>query len=164
MVERHFTATAYVIHEARVLLIPHPKLGKWLPPGGHVELNETPVECALREALEETGLEIEIIPQENIWIDEWNAKSFARPYLCLLENIPAHGIKAAHQHMDFIYLAKPVGGSLLPEAKWFSLEEVEALSQDEMFDETKKTIKHLLKTAFDNSQNNDQTRLANPHL
>lgn len=144
MMEKHFTATAYIIEKARVILIPHPKLGKWLPPGGHVELNETPVECALREALEETGLEIEIIPQENIWIDEWNAKSFERPYLCLLENIPAFGTKKAHQHIDFIYLAKPIGGSLLHEAQWFSLAEVEAMSHDQMFDETKKTIRHLL--------------------
>ncbi len=146
MLEKHFTATAYIIHEAKVLLIPHPKLGKWLPPGGHVELNETPPECACREALEETGLEIEIIPQENIWVDEWNAKSFERPYLCLLENIPAHGAKPAHQHMDFIYLAKPTGGSLSHDAKWFSLEEVETLTDDEMFGETKKTLRHLFLT------------------
>jgi len=56
--EKHFTATTYIIQDGKVLLIPHSKLGKWLPPGGHVELNETPPECAIREALEETGLEI----------------------------------------------------------------------------------------------------------
>jgi 8-oxo-dGTP pyrophosphatase MutT (NUDIX family) len=144
-IEKHFTATAYIIDEGRVLLIPHPKLGKWLPAGGHVELNETPPECARREALEETGLKIELIPQENIWITEWNASSFERPYLCLLENIPAHGDKPAHQHMDFIYVAKPLGGHLVAEARWFSIEEIEALSDDvEIFVETKQTIRHLL--------------------
>ncbi|MGD0664549.1 MAG: NUDIX domain-containing protein [Rhabdochlamydiaceae bacterium] len=142
--EKHFTATTYIIQDGKVLLIPHAKLGKWLPPGGHVELNETPPECAIREALEETGLEIKIIPQENIWIQHWNASSFERPYLCLLENIPAHGEKPAHQHMDFIYLAKPVGGTL-SEGKWFSLQELESFTDDvEIFGETRKTIQHIL--------------------
>lgn len=143
MSEKHFTATAYIIEDEKVLLIPHPKLKKWLPPGGHVELNETPPECAIREALEETGLEIRIIPQENIWIDEWNAKSFLRPYLCLLENIPEHGLKPAHQHMDFIYLAQATGGTLMEGARWFTLQEIDTL-QDDIFDETKKTIRHIL--------------------
>ncbi len=147
MNEKHFTATAYIVENGKVLLIPHPKLKKWLPPGGHVELNETPPECAAREALEETGIEIHIIPQENIWIDEWNAKSFPRPYLCLLENIPEHGTKPAHQHMDFIYLAKPAGGTLMAEARWFSLQEIEVLQDDEeIFGETKKTIRHILES------------------
>lgn len=143
--ERHFTATAYIIHEDKVLLIPHAKLKKWLPPGGHMEANETPPESACLEVFEETGLQIEMIPQENLWVEFWNATSFERPYLCLLENIPAYGPKPAHQHIDFIYLARPIGGELSAEARWFSLAEVEALQDDEeIFKETKKTIRHIL--------------------
>jgi 8-oxo-dGTP pyrophosphatase MutT (NUDIX family) len=149
LIEKHFTATAYIIDGGKVLLIPHPKLKKWLPPGGHVEENETPPECARREALEETGLVIQITSQENLWIDAWNATSFERPYLCLLENIPAHGSKPAHQHMDFIYLARPLSKELLPEARWFSLEEVEALKEEEeIFGETKTTLRHLFSQSF----------------
>ena len=144
--EKHFTATAYIISSGKVLLLFHNKIQKWLPPGGHLERNETPPMAARREVLEETGLEIEWISQENLWIDRWNAKSLERPYLCLLENIPAHGNTPEHQHIDFIYIAKPIGGALLsdPLIRWFSLEEVLSLKPDEeIFLETQETISHL---------------------
>ena len=37
-----------------------PNVGRWVPPGGKVEVNtgESPYACACREANEETGLEI----------------------------------------------------------------------------------------------------------
>ena len=142
---RHFTATAYILDQGKALLLKHPKLGKWLPPGGHIEANETPPECARREALEETGLEIELIRQENLWVDYWNASSIERPYLCLLENIPAHGDKPEHQHIDMIFVAKPIRGALLPGVRWFSWEEIESLADDEeIFKETKATLRHLI--------------------
>jgi 8-oxo-dGTP pyrophosphatase MutT (NUDIX family) len=152
-IEKHFTATAYIVDQGKVLLLMHPKLKKWLPPGGHVELNETPPECAKREALEETGLEIELICQENLWLNFWNASSIERPYLCLLENIPAFGDKPAHQHIDMIYMARPLPKSLqstLPHGvRWFSVEEIERMVDDqEIFAETKTTIRHILSVNF----------------
>ena len=149
--ERQFTATVYIIEQERVLLIRHRKLNKWLPPGGHLDPNETPVEGARREAREETGIEIEFIKQENIWIERWNASSFERPYLCLIEEIPAYKDVAAHQHVDFIYLAKPVGGvekqniNETDGLHWFTLEEVEALKADEeIFVETQECVRCIL--------------------
>ncbi len=149
MIERHFTVTTYIIEEKRTLLLFHLKIQKWLPPGGHLEENETPPECAKREVREETGLEIELIQQENIWVNCWNAASFERPYLCLLENIPPHGAKAAHQHIDLIYIARPIGGMLIQSdlLHWFRLEEALALTKDEeIFGETQQTIQHILTT------------------
>ena len=58
-VVRHFTATAYVVHDGHVALHWHPKVKAWLPPGGHIEENEDPVQAVLRESAareEETGL------------------------------------------------------------------------------------------------------------
>ncbi|MES2344776.1 MAG: NUDIX domain-containing protein [Chlamydiota bacterium] len=148
MIEKHFTVTTYVIDKKKVLLIFHPKHNKWLPPGGHLEPNETPPEGALREVLEETGLEVEIIKQENLWINCRNAVSFERPYLCLLENIPPHNSHPAHQHIDLIYLARPTGNGTLHDshsARWFSLDEALRLETDvETFGDIKQTIQHLL--------------------
>ncbi len=145
MIEKHFTVTTYVVEEGRVLLLFHPKFQKWLPPGGHLELNETPIEGAKREVMEETGIEIEFIRQENVWYAFGHASSFERPYLCLLENIPAHGEKPAHQHIDLIYLARPIGGTLQDAARWFEWKEVEKFVEGkEIFHDVKQTIFHLL--------------------
>ncbi|MCB1085019.1 MAG: NUDIX domain-containing protein [Chlamydiia bacterium] len=146
--KREFTATVYLIEECKVLLLFHPKLKKWLPPGGHVEEGETPPEAARREVYEETGLELEFITDENIVISRWNAKSFERPYMCLIEEIPPHKDQPAHQHLDFIYLARPTRGVLnSPDPiKWWSWEEVEALTGDvDIFEETKEAIASILK-------------------
>jgi 8-oxo-dGTP pyrophosphatase MutT (NUDIX family) len=54
------SAAVLVRDEAgRILLVRHADLGRWLLPGGAVEPDETPAEAAAREALEETGLEVE---------------------------------------------------------------------------------------------------------
>ena len=109
--ERQFTSTVFIIDKDKILLIFHRKFQKWLPPGGHMDANETPPQTAKREALEETGLHIEFFPQENIWINRWNAQSLERPYLCLLQEIPAFGNQPPHQHIDFIYLRLSYGRS-----------------------------------------------------
>lgn len=143
MMERQFTATVYLFHEGKVLLHLHAKLGKWLPPGGHLEANETPPEAARREAREETGLEIEFIEQKNLKINAYNGVSFERPFLCLLENIPAYKDKPAHQHMDFIYLARPVGSvENLNGFRWFSYEELQGL---DLFPDVAEVLRLLLR-------------------
>jgi ADP-ribose pyrophosphatase YjhB (NUDIX family) len=155
--DRHFCSTVCIVEQQRVLLVFHRKLNKWLFPGGHLDLNETPAEGARREVREETGLEIEFIRQENVWVERWNASSFERPYLCLLEEIPAYKDTPAHQHMDFIYLARPIGGveQQNPEEtnglRWFTLKEIEALKPDEeIFVETHEIIHKILEDmAFD---------------
>lgn len=147
---RHFTATAYLFHEGKTLLIYHGKLQKWLPPGGHIEVDELPHEAALRELLEETGLRANIVLQENIWIERWNAKSIPRPYLCLLEEIPAFGDVPSHQHIDLIFLSTLTAGeSSIPQgsekiAEWFTLQEALALEADkEIFVETQLTLQKI---------------------
>jgi 8-oxo-dGTP diphosphatase len=53
---RAFSIAVYPRRGDRLLLIRHRRLGVWLPPGGELEPGETPLEAAIRELGEETGL------------------------------------------------------------------------------------------------------------
>ena len=147
--ERHFTASVYVIHQSNVLLLFHPKLNKWLPPGGHLENHETPPEAARREVLEETGLDIEFLQDHSLDVDYPNAKSIERPFLCLLEEIPPYKDTPSHQHIDFIYLATPKQKRpTLKDSKdpllWFSFSAIDQMEgEQEIFQETKDVIKAI---------------------
>jgi len=63
---RDWCATAFVVWEGRILLHHHAKLQRWLPPGGHVELDELPDDAAVREVLEETGVHVELLGERAI--------------------------------------------------------------------------------------------------
>jgi 8-oxo-dGTP pyrophosphatase MutT (NUDIX family) len=54
----HVTGSAIVVGPRGVVLLRHKRLGFWLQPGGHIDPGESPWEAALREAAEETGLEL----------------------------------------------------------------------------------------------------------
>lgn len=151
--KKQFCATVYIIDGDKTLLIFHRKLQKWLPPGGHIDQNETPPEAARREVLEETGLEIEFLTQENVWIEDSNAESFERPFMCLLEHIPSYKDEPKHQHMDFIYVGKPTKGELRYNSeetealRWFTYEEILKMETGRsIFAETQESIKKIMET------------------
>ncbi len=139
---RHFTATAFVIDsKKRVLLLWHKRLQRWMPPGGHVDDDETPEDAAKRECKEETNLDVEIIGDVQ---DDLFAKNrdeghmLKKPIAMLLENIPdcPERNEAAHQHMDFLYLARPLNENDAKEItdesdgmKWFTKQEIETLDE-----------------------------------
>ncbi|HVK68197.1 MAG TPA: NUDIX domain-containing protein [Polyangium sp.] len=56
MTRRAFSVAVYPRYEGRILMIRHRRLGIWLPPGGEMLPDETPLEAAARELREETGL------------------------------------------------------------------------------------------------------------
>lgn len=104
--ERHFTATAYVVAGGRTLLIWHRKLGMWLPPGGHCEPNEDPVQAALREAEEETGLAVTVIEPANLLRVE-TPQVLPPPDVILIEDI-VRDDQDLHQHIDHVYYTRPL--------------------------------------------------------
>lgn len=58
---RHSVSVTGVVvrDDGRVLAIQRSDDGRWVPPGGVLELAETPAEGVAREVLEETGIKVE---------------------------------------------------------------------------------------------------------
>lgn len=102
---RHFTATAFVVRDNATLLHWHKRLQQWMPPGGHIEPNEDPVQAALREVREETGLVCEIIPTSPSHAFAY-PEQLPAPYTILVEDIP--GPDEPHKHIDLIYFVRPL--------------------------------------------------------
>ena len=101
---RHFTSSGVVLHAGRVLLIQHAKLGWWLPPGGHLEPGEDPVQAVLREVREEVGLECVVVAQERF--THHHIEVVPPPFTILVESSPEGD--GQHEHIDFIYALRPV--------------------------------------------------------
>lgn len=157
---RHFTATAFVIDSKnRVLLLWHKRLGRWMPPGGHVDDDETPEDAARRECKEETNLDVEILGdiQDDLFAENPDeGRMLKRPIALLLENIPESKERnePAHQHMDFLYRARPLNEGDAREMmkdesdgmRWFTRAEMEKLDERrEIFSNVKAYILGLLK-------------------
>ena len=59
---RTFTASIYVRHEDTVLLVLHKRFNMWVPVGGELEHDERPLDGAMRELREETGISNAVFP------------------------------------------------------------------------------------------------------
>lgn len=107
---RHLTASAAVIDPAtsEVLLVWHNATGKLLLPGGHVDPGEAPSEAALREVLEETGVEAELAcaPLDLPGM-VWLPSPFVTAVIPAPAKPPRPGkpAEAAHEHIDLLFLA-----------------------------------------------------------
>lgn len=84
----HVTASAWIVDRSgsRVLLTHHRKLGRWLQPGGHSDGEPDSLLVALREAREETGLDLVACSDRPLDID--------------IHEIPPRGKEPAHRHYD----------------------------------------------------------------
>ena len=96
-----FTVAIFVVHDGKILLIHHRKLDKWLPLGGHIELDEDPEQAALREAKEESGLDVELLGERPPTTSPGTRALIAPRFLDI------HGINATHEHIGMIYWARP---------------------------------------------------------
>jgi 8-oxo-dGTP pyrophosphatase MutT (NUDIX family) len=101
-----FTVAIFVVHQGKVLLIHHRQLDRWLPLGGHIELDEDPEAAALREAREESGLEVELLGERPPTTGPGTRALLAPRFLDI------HRINARHEHIGMIYWARPRNGTL----------------------------------------------------
>ena len=122
-----FTVAIFVVHSGKVLLVHHRKLDKWLPLGGHIELDEDPEQAALREASEESGLEVELLGQRPPTTGPGTRALLAPRFLDI------HRINETHEHIGIIYWARPRNGTLTlasaehHDIRWCSAEDLDRL-------------------------------------
>lgn len=122
-----FTVAIFVVHAAKILLIHHRRLNQWLPLGGHIELDEDPEQAALREAREESGLDVELLGERAPTTSPGTRALITPRFLDI------HRITETHEHIGLLYWARPRSGSvqLSPDEhhdiRWCSSAELDAL-------------------------------------
>jgi 8-oxo-dGTP pyrophosphatase MutT (NUDIX family) len=125
-----FTVSLFIVQDGKVLVVHHKKLDRWLPIGGHIELDEDPEQAAYREAREareESGLEIELMGERQPTTSP-GTRALVRPRF-----LDIHRVSPTHEHIGIIYLARPKSGkvTLAPaehhEIRWCNQAELEKL-------------------------------------
>ena len=101
----HITASGLVIKDDFVLLIYHPYIKQWFQPGGHIDDGERPIEAAIREVYEETGILCE------------STEGQLDPVDIDLHEIPANPKKGegAHLHIDLLFVLQVIEERESPE-------------------------------------------------
>lgn len=131
----HLTASALIIDARgeRALLTHHRKLEKWLQLGGHCDGDANLPNVALREAIEESGIDdLEIEPTPVDLDVHW---------------IPPHKNDPGHWHLDTRFLihapqdARALVSDESLELRWWSPAELDALETDD-------SVRRLFDIAF----------------
>jgi 8-oxo-dGTP pyrophosphatase MutT (NUDIX family) len=121
-----FTVCIYIVHSNKVLLHKHKKLNIWLPPGGHIELDEDPNQAAIREAKEETGLDVELVGSTTRYKTPYESTDLIPPRFL---NKHFYDVSRTHEHVNLAFFARTdrtdarheiEGG----EIKWFAAGEL----------------------------------------
>lgn len=120
-----FVVNIFIVYNNKVLLIYHKQLDKWLPIGGHIELNEDSEEALFREVREECGLEIEVLSKKP------TIKSEGTKFLYTPSFLDIHKISETHRHTGLTYFAKAKSDIFIfnkeehKDIRWFGGEDLE---------------------------------------
>ncbi|MCW1887975.1 MAG: NUDIX domain-containing protein [Candidatus Moranbacteria bacterium] len=126
-----YAVDVFVVYENKVLLRFHDKHDLWLAPGGHIELDELPEEAAVREVLEEVGLDVELVFEDSVPEEEAKDDDRQRElHLPSFTNV--HYINESHRHLSFVYIARATTDKIIePEGEeksggciWLTKEEL----------------------------------------
>jgi 8-oxo-dGTP pyrophosphatase MutT (NUDIX family) len=128
-----FTADTFIVFHSKVLLRKHDKYKIWLPPGGHVELNEDPNEAAIREVKEEVGLTVKL------WDTRRGEKNIVDGTASIIPPVflNRHRINEHHEHISFVYFAEAVDDAvqqgeneISDEIRWFTKDDLDSSDYD----------------------------------
>ena len=120
-----FVVSIFIVYENKVLLIHHKQLNKWLPIGGHIELDEDPEESLFKEVKEECGLEIEVLGEKPTIESEGTKFLYSPSFLDI------HKISESHKHIGLTYFAKAKSDKFIfnkeehTGIRWFNREDLE---------------------------------------
>ena len=121
----HLTGSAAIVNESatKILIMLHKKLQIWIQPGGHADGDGNLARVALREAIEETGIEeLEVLTPG---ID------------CDVHIIPQRLNEPEHLHLDIRYLIRAPENSKIKrnhesvDMRWVEFSELMELTSDE---------------------------------
>lgn len=122
----------YIVNDGAVLLRLHEKYNYWGAPGGHVDPGEDLNEAALREVMEEVGLEVELVGPAG-WVkeDTTTNKDLVPPVF-----MNRHRINDVHEHTAVIFVARSKSRDINPqieaeasECRWLTREELEDMKK-----------------------------------
>lgn len=124
-----FTVGVMIVYKNKVLLRMHDKYNLWLGVGGHIEPDEDPNQAAVREAKEEVGLNISLVPPKNqIYITVPGYTELIPPRFLSRHNIGDH-----HEHINLLYFGKADNDKIVmpddeqTECRWFTYEELDSV-------------------------------------
>ncbi|MBN1386724.1 NUDIX domain-containing protein [Candidatus Woesearchaeota archaeon] len=114
----------HLIHDNKLLLIHHKKLDMWLPPGGHIDKDETPDDTLIREFKEEVNLDIEILNRNDVDPAGNIISQLALPFYCNVHSV------GDHAHSCSFYLCRALKNEIkkkddeVNDFRWFTKEEL----------------------------------------
>lgn len=168
-----FTAGGMLVHEGKVMLVKHKKLGIWLGPGGHIDEDEYPHQAAEREFWEETGIKVRAIDPFTKVHESPESEYFPSPVVSNLHWVCRENYdqrvasddpskratneiwqRGCEQHMGFMYLVEAVDGLEFKQNTeetdgigWFSADELDDLETiDDIRYEARRAIELAIAT------------------
>ena len=119
-----FVVTVFIVFNGRVLLVHHPRYDKWIPMGGHIELDEDPEQALFREIQEETGLEVEILSEKP------NIEQNDTRFIYTPRYVDVHEANPPHKHIGLVYFARAKSDNHIlsaehTEINWLSVDDLD---------------------------------------
>lgn len=148
---KHATSSVYVFSRRpggwRIGLIRHPRFGRMMPPGGHVEADESQAQAALREVAEESGLAVRLVDAPAAALpDGFRPARVAPPWWIVEHPVPADNhLAEPHVHIDHLYVAEACGREPVTQPAhpfgWYAAGDLPGLA---MFDDSRVLASALL--------------------